>query len=127
MLVSRGLGLQKFKPTDFVIFFITSWIGSHTDGERWPAAQTAACMISFLATTVDKFERSGEWQPQLQLDNPLRSLEVQKLKKGYNKHVKGQGQVQRSAKPWNQDTVDKLVVHLYIKIREAKGLQLLLC
>ena len=79
-------------PEDILVFFTQHWLpnhsGSPTPSGRLIAAPTSLARAkSHLAKEFDLQGRVGDWDPAAQLGNPMHSMQIRDMIKGYHNDI----------------------------------------
>ena len=75
-------------PEDILVFFTQHWLPNHAgsstlSGKLIAAPTSLAGIKSHLAKEFDLQGRVGDWDPATQLGNPIHSIQVRDMIKGY--------------------------------------------
>ena len=94
-------------PEDILVYLTQHWLpnhaGSSTAGRELVAAPDSLSGIkSHLATEYELLGRIGNWDPATQTGNPMHSMQVRNMLKGYANHATELGYQKRGAVPLTQ-------------------------
>ena len=94
-------------PEDILVYFTQHWLpnhaGSSTAGKELIAAPGSLSGIkSHLATEYELLGRIRNWDPATQTGNPMHSMQVKNMLKGYANHATELGYQKRGAVPLTQ-------------------------
>jgi len=75
-------------PEDILVFLTQHWLPNHagsstTSGRLIAAPTSLAGVKSHLAKEFDLQGRVGDWDPAAQLGNPMHSMQIRDMIKGY--------------------------------------------
>ncbi|KAL0020901.1 hypothetical protein WJX77_008863 [Trebouxia sp. C0004] len=102
-------------PEDILVFFTQHWLpnhaGSPTPSGRLIAAPTAGAK-SRLAKEYDLQGRVGDWDPASQLGNPMHSMQIRDMIKGYHNQAAELGYQKRGAVPLEDTEMLQLLEHM---------------
>ena len=106
--------LQTAIPEDILVYFTQHWLpnhaGSMTDnGELMAALGSLASTRSHLSGEFELLGRCGDWDPATHTGNPMLSVQVRTMLKGYGNHAAQLGYQKRGALPLTEAEMQLLL------------------
>ena len=120
-------------PEDLLVYFTQHWLPNHagsgtTAGELIAAPSSLSGVKSHLATELELLGRTGDWDTTTQQGNPMHSMQVKSMLKGYANHATELGYQKRGAVPLTQAEMHTLLssMHQMLNNTTDQAQQLLL-
>lgn len=113
-----GKGWGNSTPWDVLTFMETQYRDNHFGRKDGVLSFSAInSVLSHLSTEFEMRLQQGEWkwkelEAQVGRGNPVRSVEVQRYRAGYQRMLAKEGIVSKPAKPMAEETLQKLAEHL---------------
>ena len=95
---------QQATPEDMLVYFTQHWLPTHAgsmtaDGELIAAPGSLSSTKPHLSSEFKLLGCIGDWNPASQTGNPMHSVQVRSLLKGYNNHAAELGYQRKGAVP----------------------------
>jgi len=120
-------------PEDLLVYFTQHWLPNHAGsgtaaGELIAAPSSLSGVKSHLATELELLGRTGDWDTTTQQGNPMHSMQVKSMLKGYANHATELGYQKRGAVPLTQAEMHTLLssMHQMLNNTTDQAQQLLL-
>ena len=105
-------------PEDLLVYFTQHWLPNHAGsstaaGVLIAAPSSLSCDKSHLATEFEVLGRTGDWDTATQQGNPMHSMQVRSMLKGYANHAAELGYQNRGPVPLTQAEMQALLNSMY--------------
>ena len=105
-------------PEDILVYLTQHWLlnlaGSSTAaGELIAAPGSLSGTKSYLSTECELLGRIGKWDPVIQTGNPMHSMQVRNMLKGYAKHATELGYQKRGTAPLTQPEMHSMLSSMF--------------
>ena len=105
-------------PEDLLVYLTQQWLPNHAGastatGTRVAAPGSLASIKSHLAQEFDLLGRTGEWNASTQSGNPVHSVQVTRMVKGYSNHATDLGYQKRGAEPLSEAQMHTLLESMH--------------
>ena len=118
MHAATGRTVLTAIPEDMVVYFMQHWLRNHagsatTAGELIAAPGSLSGTKSQLATEFELLGRTVNWDPATQQGNPLHSMQVKNMLKGYANHATELGYQKKGAVPLTQPEMHTMLSSMF--------------
>ena len=118
--------LQTVIPEDMLVHFTQHWLPNHAGsatktGEHIAAPSSLAGIKSHLATEFELLGRTGDWDPATQRGNPMHSMQIRGMLRGYSNHAAKAGYEKKGAVPLTEAEMLLLLSSMYNKFNSNTG------
>ena len=105
-------------PEDLLVYFTQHLLPNHAGsgtaaGELIAAPSSLSGVKSHLATEFELLGRTGDWDTVTHQGNPMHSMQVKSMLKGYANHASELGYQKRGAVPLTQAEMHTLLSSMY--------------
>ena len=105
-------------PEDILVYLTQHWLPNHagagtTAGNRIAAPGSLSSIKSHLAQEFDLLGRTGDWNASTQSGNPMHSVQVTRMAKGYSNHATDLGYQKKGAEPLSEAQMHILLESMY--------------
>ena len=95
-------------PEDILVYFTQHWLPNHAgsataSGELIAAPGSLSSIKSHLSSEFEVLGRIGDWNPATQTGNPMLSVQIRSMLKGYGNHANQLGYQKREAVPLTEN------------------------
>jgi len=106
--------LLTVTPEDLLVYLTQHWLPNHA-GSGTSAGELIAApsRLSGVATDCELLGRTGDWGTATQQGNPMHSMQVRSMLKGYANHATELGYHKRGAVPLTQAEMHTLLNSMY--------------
>ena len=101
-------------PEDILVYLTQHWLPNHggaeiAAGNRIAAPSSLSSIKSHLAQDFDLLGRTGDWNASTQSGNPMHSIQLTKMAKGYNNYATDMGYQKKGAEPLTEAEMHTLL------------------
>jgi len=110
--------LQTVIPEDMLVYFTQQWLPNHAGSatktrEHIAAPSSLAGIKSHLATEFELLGRTGDWDPATQRGNPMHSMQIRGMLRGYSNHAAKAGYEKKGAVPLTEAEMHLLLSSMH--------------
>ena len=106
--------VQEATPEDIMVYFTQHWLPAHagsitTEGEHIAAPGSLSSTKSHLSSEFELLGCTGDWNPISQTGNPMLSVQIRNMLKGYSNHANQLGYQKKGAVPLTESKMQRLL------------------
>ena len=106
--------VQEATPEDIMVHFTQHWLPAHagsitTEGEHIAAPGSLSSTTSHLSSEFELLGCTGDWNPISQTGNPMLSVQIRNMLKGYSNHANQLGYQKKVAVPLTEGEMQRLL------------------